>query len=321
MNIIDNMCNFVKKYMSVMVLIAAIIGFIRPETFIWAVPYMNTLLGLIMFGMGMTLKEEDFMLIVKRPKDVILGTIIQFTIMPLGAYFIAKIFNLPAELAVGLILLGSCPGGVTSNVMSFIAKGDVALSVTFTTISTLLAPIITPAFILLFGGKWVEINAFGMFISISKVVLFPIVLGLICHKFFSNFAKQSVRVLPAVSGMTMVLLVGGIVSVNSQKLLTSGVIVALAVIAHNIIGYVLGYIAGAKIGFNEKKRRVLSIETGMKNATLATTLAMAHFAPAAAIAPAIAGIWHAFSVSALANYWANKPVEEVKEELTGDIAK
>lgn len=321
MDFVDKMCEFVKKYMSAMVLVAAIIGFFRPGIFIWAVPYMNLLLGVIMFGMGMTLKQEDFLLIIKRPKDVVLGTIIQFAIMPLAAYLCARAFNLSGELAVGLILLGSCPGGVTSNVMSFIAKGDVALSVTFTTVSTLLAPIITPAFILLLGGQWVEINALAMFVSITKVVLLPIVLGFLCHKFFRNFAKKSVRVLPAMSGMTMVLLVGGIVSANSDKLLTSGLIVALAVIVHNIIGYLFGYFAAEKIGFSEEKRRVLSIETGMKNATLATTLAMAHFAPAAAIAPAVAGIWHAFSVSALANYWANKPINNKNEELNTDIAK
>lgn len=318
---IDKICEFVKKYMSGMVLISAIIGFINPGVFIWVVPYMNTLLGLIMFGMGMTLKKDDFLLILNRPKDVVLGTIIQFAIMPLGAYICAKIFNLPGELAVGLILLGSCPGGVTSNVMSFIAKGDVALSVTFTTISTVLAPLITPIFILIFGGQWVEINALGMFLSITKVVLLPIGLGFLCHKFFEKFATKSVRVLPAMSGMTMVLLVGGIVSANAQKLLTTGLIVALAVIVHNIMGYILGYMAAGKIGFEEDKRRVLAIETGMKNATLATTLAMAHFAPAAAIAPAIAGIWHAFSVSALANYWANKPIKSTKYETKDQMVK
>lgn len=312
MNTMDTISNFIKKYMSIMVIIAAVTGFFKPIIFIWAVPHLNTFLGFIMFGMGMTLKEEDFLLIIKRPKDVILGTIIQFVIMPFSAYIIAKIFNLSGELAVGLILLGSCPGGVTSNVMSFIAKGDVALSVTFTTVSTLLAPIITPAFILIFAGKLVDIDGLGMFLSISKVVLIPIVLGGVCHKYFKKFSEQSVRVLPAISGMTMVLIVGAIVSANGDKLLVSGVVITAAVMIHNTIGYFLGYFAGGKIGFNEEQKRVLSIETGMKNATLATTLAMTHFSPIVAIAPAIAGIWHAFSVSALANYWSNRSVEEIK---------
>lgn len=319
MNFVDKMGEFVKKYMSLMVLIAAIIAFFKPNTFLWVVPNMNNLLGLIMFGMGMTLKKEDFGLILKRPKDVVLGTIIQFTIMPLGAFLVAKAFNLPGELAVGLILLGSCPGGVTSNVMSFIAKGDVALSVTFTTIATLLAPIITPAFILLFAGEWVQIDAMGMFISITKVVIVPIILGGICHTLFSNIAQKFVRILPSVSGLAMVLLVGGIVSANADKLTYSVIVVALAVIVHNILGYILGYITASKIGFDEQKRRVLSIETGMKNATLATTLAMAHFAPQAAIAPAIAGIWHAFSVSVLANYWGNKDLEVSEGKVSTQI--
>lgn len=314
MDFVDKMGVFVKRYMSLMVLIASIIAFLKPNTFLWVVPNMNTILGFIMFGMGMTLKRDDFTLILKRPKDVVLGTLVQYAIMPLGAFLVAKLFDLPGDIAVGLILLGACPGGVTSNLMSFIAKGDVALSVTFTTISTLLAPIITPTFILLFAGQWVQINALVMFISITKVVIVPILLGSIWHRFFSKFTEKGIRILPSVSGLAMVLLVGGIVSANADKLTFSVIIVALSVIMHNILGYISGYVASIKIGFNEEKRRVLSIETGMKNATLATTLAMAHFAPQAAIAPAIAGIWHAFSVSVLANYWGNKEInlEEVK---------
>lgn len=317
MDFVDNIGGFVKKYMSLMVLIASIIAFFRPNSFLWVVPNMNTILGFIMFGMGMTLKRDDFTLIIKRPKDVVLGTLAQYIIMPLGAFLVVKIFNLPGEIAVGLILLGACPGGVTSNVMSFIAKGDVALSVTFTTIATLLAPIVTPSFILLFAGQWVQIDALGMFISITKVVIVPILLGGICHRFFSKLTEKGIRILPSVSGLAMVFLVGGIVSANADKLTFSVIIVALTVIIHNILGYIGGYIAATKIGFNEEKKRVLSIETGMKNATLATTLAMAHFAPQAAIAPAIAGIWHAFSVSVLANYWGNKDIksEEIKPSI------
>ena len=319
MDFVDKMGVFVKKYMSLMVLIAAIIAYFKQEVFLWVVPNMNTMLGFIMFGMGMTLKKDDFTLILKRPKDVIFGTLAQYIIMPLGAFLVAKAFNLPGELAVGLILLGACPGGVTSNVMSFIAKGDVALSVTFTSISTLLAPIVTPAFILLFAGQWVQINALGMFISITKVVIVPIILGGICHRFFSRFTEKAIRVLPSISGLAMVLLVGGIVSANADKLTYSVIIVAFAVIVHNILGYIGGYITASKIGFDEEKRRVLSIETGMKNATLATTLAMAHFAPQAAIAPAIAGIWHAFSVSVLANYWGNKDIDNNEIGISNQI--
>lgn len=316
MDFIDKTSNFVKKYMSVMVLIAAVIGFFKPSTFIWVAPHISTLLGVIMLGMGMTLKEDDFMLIIKKPKNVVFGTIIQFTVMPLGAYLCARLFNLSPELAVGLILLGSCPGGVTSNVMSFIAKGDVALSVTLTTVSTIISPIITPVFILLLGGKWVNIDALSMFLSIVKIVLVPIALGGICRKFFKKFSNESVRTLPAISGMTMVLLVGAIVSVNGGNLLSSGLIVVAAGMVHNITGYVLGYFIAGKIGFDEEKKRVISIETGMQNAALATTLAMAHFSPVVAIVPTIVGIWHAFSVSTLANYWANKPINKESNRLT-----
>ena len=158
-----------------------------------------------------------------------------------------------------------------------------------------------------------------MFISITKVVIVPIILGGICHRFFSRFTEKAIRVLPSISGLAMVLLVGGIVSANADKLTYSVIIVAFAVIVHNILGYIGGYITASKIGFDEEKRRVLSIETGMKNATLATTLAMAHFAPQAAIAPAIAGIWHAFSVSVLANYWGNKDIDDNEIGISNQI--
>ena len=320
MNFVDKLGVFVKKYLSLLVLIGAAISYINPNIFIGIVPYFNYILGFIMFGMGMTLTKDDFILILKKPKDVILGLLIQMVTMSIGAFIVVKLLGLKGDVAVGLILLGACPGGTTSNVMSFIAKADVALSVTYTSIFTFLAPIVTPALIYLFAGTYVQVDGVGMFISISQVVLIPIILGVIANTLFAKVAAKCVRVLPSVSGLAMVVLVAGIVAANASKLNASVVIVALGVIIHNIWGYLCGYFGGKAVGFKERKRRTLSIETGMKNATLATVLAAAHFAPEAAIAPAIAGIWHAFSVSVLANYWGNKEItdeddEEVKESL------
>ena len=234
--------------------------------------------------------------------------------MSIGAFIVVKILGLQGDVAVGLILLGACPGGTTSNVMSFIAKADVALSVTYTSIFTFIAPVVTPALIYLFAGTYVQVDGVGMFISISQVVLIPIILGVIANTLFAKAAAKCVRVLPSVSGLAMVVLVAGIVAANASKLNASVVIVALGVIIHNIWGYLCGYFGGKAVGFKERKRRTLSIETGMKNATLATVLAAAHFAPEAAIAPAIAGIWHAFSVSVLANYWGNKEITDEDED-------
>ena len=315
MNFVDKLGVFVKKYLSLLVLIGAAISYINPNIFIGIVPYFNYILGFIMFGMGMTLTKDDFILILKKPKDVILLLLIQMVTMSIGAFIVVKLLGLKGDVAVGLILLGACPGGTTSNVMSFIAKADVALSVTYTSIFTFLAPIVTPALIYLFAGTYVQVDGIGMFISISQVVLIPIILGV-----FAKAAAKCIRVLPSVSGLAMVVLVAGIVAANASKLNASVIIVALAVVIHNIYGYLCVYFGGKAVGFKERKRRTLSIETGMKNATLATVLAAAHFAPEAAIAPAIAGIWHAFSVSVLANYWGNKEItdeddEEVKESV------
>ena len=303
MNFVDKLGNFVKKYLSLLVLIGAAISYINPNIFIGVVPYFNYILGFIMFGMGMTLTKEDFVLILKKPKDVILGLLIQMVTMSIGAFIVVKILGLQGDVAVGLILLGACPGGTTSNVMSFIAKADVAL-----------APVVTPALIYLLAGTYVQVDGVGMFISISQVVLIPIILGVIANTLFAKAAAKCVRVLPSVSGLAMVVLVAGIVAANASKLNASVVIVALGVIIHNIWGYLCGYFGGKAVGFKERKRRTLSIETGMKNATLATVLAAAHFAPEAAIAPAIAGIWHAFSVSVLANYWGNKEITDEDED-------
>ena len=175
MNFVDKLGVFVKKYLSLLVLIGAAISYINPNIFIGIVPYFNYILGFIMFGMGMTLTKDDFILILKKPKDVILGLLIQMVTMSIGAFIVVKLLGLKGDVAVGLILLGACPGGTTSNVMSFIAKADVALSVTYTSIFTFLAPIVTPALIYLFAGTYVQVDGIGMFISISQVVLIPII--------------------------------------------------------------------------------------------------------------------------------------------------
>ena len=203
MNFVDKLGNFVKKYLSLLVLIGAAISYINPNIFIGVVPYFNYILGFIMFGMGMTLTKEDFVLILKKPKDVILGLLIQMVTMSIGAFIVVKILGLQGDVAVGLILLGACPGGTTSNVMSFIAKADVALSVTYTSIFTFIAPVVTPALIYLFAGTYVQVDGVGMFISISQVVLIPIILGVIANTLFAKAAAKCVRVLPSVSGLAI----------------------------------------------------------------------------------------------------------------------
>lgn len=310
MKTLEKLSNFASKYMAFIVLAFAGLSVFRPNTFEFAAPHVNTWLGIIMFGMGMTLRLEDFRLVLTRPKDVLSGSLAQFTVMPLVAFLVSKILNLPTELAVGLILVGCCPGGASSNVMAFMAKGDVALSVTLTSISTLLAPFLTPALTLLLGGSNIEVSLTSMFISILKVVLVPIVLGLLCNRFLPRFVEEGTKLVPLLSTVCLVLIIGSIVGKNVDSLLTSGWLILVAVMMHNSIGYFLGYLVAKKIGLEEAKRRTMAIEVGLQNGGLATSLAMTHFSPMTAIPGVVSSTYHAVSGALLANYWSSKPLDK-----------
>ena len=310
MKTLERLSNFASKYMAFIVLAFAGLSVFRPSTFEFASPHVNTCLGVIMFGMGMTLKLEDFKLVLTRPKDVLSGSLAQFTVMPLIAFLVSKLLNLPTEIAVGLILVGCCPGGASSNVMAFMAKGDVALSVTLTSISTLLAPFLTPALTLLLGGSSIEVSLASMFASILKVVLVPIVLGLLCNKFIPNVVEEGTKLVPLLSTVCLVLIIGSIVGKNVNSLFNSGVLILVAVMIHNTCGYFLGYLVAKKIGLEEAKRRTMAIEVGLQNGGLATSLAMTHFSPMTAIPGVVSSTYHAVSGALLANYWSNKPLEK-----------
>jgi len=306
MDLLKKFSDAAGNYFAVIVIIVAGISLYQPTTFTWVLPHIALLLGIIMFGMGMTLKAKDFKIIFTRPKDVIFGVITQYTVMPLLAYGICVLFKLPPELAVGVVLVGTCPGGTASNVMTYLSKGDVALSVAMTSVSTFLAPLLTPAITLLLAGKWIPISAGAMFISIMKIVLFPIIMGLICNKLFGNKIEKALSVLPLVSVVSIVLIVGGVVGVNAEKILSTAMTVFLVVILHNCCGLLLGYLLGKKLGISEAKRRAISIEVGMQNSGLAVSLAMTHFTPLAAIPGAIFSVWHNISGPVLATYWSKK---------------
>lgn len=304
---------FAGDYFAIIVIVVAGIGLFRPNTFTWVLPSIAILLGLIMFGMGMTLKASDFKLLVLRPKDLLFGVAAQYTIMPLLAFGIATVFNLPPELAVGVILVGTCPGGTASNVMTYLAKGDVALSVGMTSVSTLLAPILTPAITLLLAGKWIPISAGAMFISIVKIVLIPIILGVIVNKVLGEKSEKLTSILPLISVTSIVLIVGGVVGVNSEKILSTGLILFAVVMLHNCLGLLIGYTIGRLLKTNEDKCRAISIEVGMQNSGLAVSLAMTHFSPVAAIPGAIFSVWHNISGPILATYWSKKRFESKGE--------
>ena len=296
--------------MAVIVIAMAALSLFVPDVVgaVLKTSYINTLLGIVMFGMGLTLKPHDFKVVFSRPKDVLIGTLAQFTIMPLLAYLLAHVFQLSPELTVGVILVGTCPGGTSSNVMSYLAKGDVALSVGMTAVSTVLAPVLTPLLTYVYAGETVDVNMVSMFISIVQVVIVPIVLGFIVNHYFARVSERLVDVLPLVSTLAIVAIAGAVVSVTAAKLMTCGLIVLCVVILHNLLGYSLGYGAGKLLKMSPEKCRTVSIEVGMQNSGLATSLATAHFAqyPLAAIPGAIFSVWHNISGAIMANFFKRR---------------
>ena len=292
--------------MALFAIIVAVIALTLPVSFKWVVPRISILLGVIMFGMGMTLKPEDFREIFRRPRDVLIGLLAQFTIMPLLAFGLANLFQLPAELAAGVILVGTCPGGTASNVMTYLAKGDLALSVSMSMASTILAPIVTPLLTWLLAGAWINVSFVNMMLSIVQVVVAPIVLGLLVNQLFADFVKRVTEILPLVSIVAILLILGSIIGVNAEKILQTGLIVMIVVMLHNLCGYGLGYCAAKIFGMNTAKTKAISIEVGMQNSGLAASLAMAHFSAAAAIPGAIFSVWHNISGSIAANYMSRQ---------------
>ena len=309
MKFLEKLSDFFGKWMALIVIAVAALALFAPQTCLWVkTSWINWLLGIVMFGMGLTLKMDDFKVVFSRPKDIIIGFIAQFTLMPLIAFLLAKAFNLPTEIAVGVILVGTCPGGTSSNVMTYLSKGDVPLSVGMTAVSTLFAPLMTPLLTLLYAGQRVDVNAVAMFLSIVKVVLLPITLGLVCNYFFEKVTREIVRILPLISTIAIIMIIASVVSANSARLKTVGVMVVIVVILHNLLGYAAGFGVGKLLRLNTTKCRALSIEVGMQNSGLATSLAATHFAqyPLATIPGAVFSVWHNISGAVYANFLANR---------------
>ena len=305
MKTLEKVSDFVGKYMAAIVIVVAALSLLFPGTFsVVKTAWVNTLLGIVMFGMGLTLKPEDFKVVFSRPKDVIIGCIAQFTLMPFLAWALTQLFHLPTELAIGVILVGTCPGGTSSNVMTYLSKGDVALSVGMTAVSTVLAPILTPLLTLLYAGQRVDVNPVNMFLSIVKVVLVPIALGFVVNHFFHAFTQNAIRVLPLVSTTAIVLIICAVVSANSAKIMTSGLVDPRRSHPAQPVGHPPASVwqAGSWI----HRAAAISIEVGMQNSGLATSLAAAHFAqyPLATIPGAVFSVWHNISGAVLANFFA-----------------
>ena len=291
-------CDFIAQWMGMLVLLVGAVALFLPESFIWIeTKTINPMLGVIMFGMGLTLSPKDFKIVLSRPKDILIGCLAQFTIMPLLAWLLTLAFSLPKELALGVILVGCCPGGTASNVITYLAKGDLALSVGMTACSTLLAPIVTPLLVWLMAGTMVNVDTLGMLLSIVYVVIAPIIVGLLCQHFLPKLTKAVTPYLPAFSSLAIAVTVGIVVSHNADRLMLGGMIVILVVMLHNLLGLSLGFTIGRLLRLEKPKCVALSIEVGMQNSGLASSLANMHFAayPLATVPGAIFSVWHNIS--------------------------
>lgn len=306
MNVLERISVFAGNTFAIWVIIFAILAFLIPDGFTWIAPHISLLLGIIMFGMGLTLTLDDFRGIIKAPKSVIIGVFAQYTIMPLLAFGLATVFHFPPEVAVGVILVGCCPGGTASNVMTFLARGNTALSVTITAVSTVLAPILTPTLTLLFASKWLPVSAGDMFLSIVQIVLIPIVLGLVIRMLFQKQVDKSVKALPLISVVGIVTVTSSVVAVNKESIATTGLMIFSVVVLHNVLGLLLGYLLAKLSRLDFSNQKAISIEVGMQNSGLGSALAMAHFAPIAAVPSAIFSVWHNISGPLLATWWRKR---------------
>ncbi|MBG9550312.1 bile acid:sodium symporter family protein [Cytobacillus firmus] len=314
MKVLEAVSTIAGKYFAVWVILTSAIAFMFPDPFLGLGGYITILLGVVMFGMGLTLKAVDFKIIFTKPLPVLIGVCAQFIIMPLVAFVIAKLLNLPAELAAGLVLLGCVPGGTASNVMVYLAKGNVPLSIAMTSVSTLLAPIMTPLLLLMLAGQWMPVDAVAMFMSIVQVIIVPIVLGLAIKKFFPVAVEKSLTILPLISVAAIITIVVAVVSGNSATIAASGLLIFTAVMLHNGLGLLLGYFSGKVLGQDEVNRRAIAIEVGMQNSGLGVALATAHFGPLAALPSVLAAAWHNISGPILATYWSKKPAVKSEAE-------
>ena len=299
-------CHYISEYMGVLVLASAVVALVFPDVLQHVKPtVINYLLGVVMFGMGLTLNLKDFQIVFSRPKDVVIGCLAQFTIMPLVAWALTRLFAIDEALALGVVLVGCCPGGTASNVITYLAKGDLALSVGMTGVSTLLAPLLTPLLTWALAGKSINVDVVGMLLSILWVVILPIVGGLVVKWIWPKFTEQATDYLPAFSSIAIAFIVAIIIAANADKLMAGGLLIVVVVVLHNLCGLSLGYLIGRLLNLSDPKRRAISIEVGMQNSGLASSLATIHFAayPLATIPGAIFSVWHNISGAMVARLY------------------
>lgn len=278
MNKIGKLSSLLTKYIGVIIIFFSVLAFFWQDGFAWTTNYTSVFLGVAMFGMGLTIHMGDFQVVFSRPKEVIIGCVAQYTVMPLVAWILAVVFHLPQDLAIGVILVGCCPGGTASNMITYIAGGDVALSVGMTIVSTLAAPLMTPLLVYGLAGAWVEVSFWAMVLSVVKVILIPVLLGILLRSLFGKQIQKISDILPLISVVSIVMIISGIVANNAEKIVSCGVLVLGVVMLHNLFGMGIGLLAAKLLKVEYSRTTAIAIEVGMQNSGLAVSLATANFA-------------------------------------------
>jgi len=302
-DMLNKALRFYTKYLAIWVIALGIVAYFWPKPFIAAKPAMEWFFALTMFGIGAVLKIDDFKQIALRPLIVLIGVCGQFIIMPFGAFAIAKIFNLPPEIAVGLILTGCAPGAMTSNVMCYIAKADAAYSVSLTTVATLLCPIVTPGLTFLLAKATMDVPFWAMFFSVIKMVVLPLLAGFSIRYILKQQIEKIIELFPAISTTFIAFICSLVIALNKDSLLMLTLPIFAAVLILNIYGLGAGYTLGSVFRMTVARRRTLSIEIGMQNAGLGVVLALKHFGPIAAAPAAVFVFVCIITASFLASLW------------------
>ncbi len=290
MQFIKNLNYIITNFFTVWIIVFALFAFYYPDYFSGLTGLIVPTLGIIMFGMGMTLTVDDFRRVLTRPKDIYIGVLLQYLLMPLGAFILVKVFNLNQFLAAGIILLGSCPGGTASNVITYLARGDLALSVTLTSVSTLLSPVFIPVLMYFYASQWIDVPVLKLLISSFQIVIIPVILGLTVRAILKEKAVAFNEILPSVSTVSIIFIVGVIVAANSESISSTGPKILLIVILHNLFGLIAGFYIAKLSGMDNKKAKTISIEVGMQNSGLAVALANLHFSTLAALPAAVSSV-------------------------------
>jgi len=308
----------ITRLFPVWAVLASLLAYFSPTSVSGIAPYVTTLLTIIMLAMGVTLSLGDFKRVFTRPAPVIAGIVLHYLVMPLAAWVIAKVLRLPPDLTTGMVLVGSVASGTSSNVMIYLARGDVALSVTISALSTVVGIFATPLLTRLYVDASIAVDVHGMLISIVQIVAIPIVVGLVIHHLFTGFVRRIEPILPLVSMVAILLIIAAVVGGTQQSIASVGLVVALGVIMHNGLGLLGGYWGGRLLGFDEAICRTLAMEVGMQNSGLAATLGKLYFTPLAALPGALFSVWHNLSGSLLAGYWAGRSAR--KKDGAGSAA-